>query len=180
MYVRPFKPAADCSTYTLVSVFLARNCPPCLPLTSSNKVIIAECPGPNCHVASDPYSPGPAPLRSYLSCSACSLLIDGFKSLWAGNPNMNSLVAIGSSTSFSVGAAAALLPSLGFDASFMEEPVMLLAFVLLGRALEARAKVGGYCISCCMTSSNMHQNAALCWGTAWLTCAAAPHVTHAA
>jgi Cu2+-exporting ATPase len=70
-----------------------------------------------------------------------SLLIDGFKSLWAGNPNMNSLVAIGSSTSFSVGAASALHPGLGFDASFLEEPVMLLAFVLLGRALEARAKV---------------------------------------
>jgi Cu2+-exporting ATPase len=69
------------------------------------------------------------------------LLIDGFKSLWAGNPNMNSLVAIGSSTSFTVGAASALHPGLGFDASFLEEPVMLLAFVLLGRALEARAKV---------------------------------------
>jgi Cu2+-exporting ATPase len=34
----------------------------------------------------------------------CRLLIDGFKSLWAGNPNMNSLVAIGSSTSFTVSA----------------------------------------------------------------------------
>jgi len=43
-----------------------------------------------------------------------------------------------------VGAASALLPAGvlgGFDASFLEEPVMLLAFVLLGRALEARAKV---------------------------------------
>lgn len=40
-----------------------------------------------------------------------------------------------------VGAASAVLPGLGFDASFLEEPVMLLAFVLLGRALEARAKV---------------------------------------
>lgn len=57
---------------------------------------------------------------------------------------MNSLVAIGSSTSFTVGAAAALMPQLGFDSGFMEEPVMLLAFVLLGRALEARAKVR-YC-----------------------------------
>jgi Cu2+-exporting ATPase len=76
----------------------------------------------------------------------CRLLIDGFKSLWAGNPNMNSLVAIGSSTSFTVGAASALHPGLGFDASFLEEPVMLLAFVLLGRALEARAKVRLTCI----------------------------------
>lgn len=70
-----------------------------------------------------------------------SLLLDGLKSLWAGAPNMNSLVAIGSTTSFAVGAAAAAVPSLGFDAGFLEEPVMLLAFVLLGRALEARAKV---------------------------------------
>jgi Cu2+-exporting ATPase len=45
--------------------------------------------------------------------------------------------------SFSFGAAALLNPSLGFDASFLEEPVMLLAFVLLGRAMEARAKVRG-------------------------------------
>jgi Cu2+-exporting ATPase len=43
--------------------------------------------------------------------------------------------------SFSFGAASLLNPSLGFDASFLEEPVMLLAFVLLGRAMEARAKV---------------------------------------
>lgn len=41
-----------------------------------------------------------------------------------------------------VGAASAALPDLGlgFDASFLEEPVMLLAFVLLGWALEAQAK----------------------------------------
>lgn len=54
---------------------------------------------------------------------------------------MNSLVGIGSSASFLVGALSFAIPSLGFDASFLEEPVMLLAFVLLGRALEARAKV---------------------------------------
>ena len=74
------------------------------------------------------------------------LLIDGFKSLAAGNPNMNSLVGLGSSASFLVGVTSLLVPSLGFDSSFLEEPVMLLAFVLLGRALEARAKVmkGGW------------------------------------
>lgn len=69
------------------------------------------------------------------------LIIDGFQSLWRGNPNMNSLVGLGCVTSFSVGVISALVPSLGFDASFLEEPVMLLGFVLLGRALEARAKV---------------------------------------
>ena len=70
------------------------------------------------------------------------LLLEGFASLMNGNPNMNSLVALGCSASFSVGTASALLPGLGgFDASFLEEPVMLLAFVLLGRTMEARAKV---------------------------------------
>ncbi|GIM14913.1 hypothetical protein Vretimale_17774, partial [Volvox reticuliferus] len=85
------------------------------------------------------------------------LLVSGFKALLAGNPNMESLVALGSTASFAVGlagaaggllrgmfgstAAAAAGPLLTADASFLEEPVMLLAFVLLGRALEARAKV---------------------------------------
>ncbi|KAJ9513916.1 hypothetical protein QJQ45_020999 [Haematococcus lacustris] len=71
------------------------------------------------------------------------LISEGWRSLLAGNPNMNSLVAVGCTTSFLVGAVSAALPALGlgFDASFLEEPVMLLAFVLLGRALEARAKV---------------------------------------
>ncbi|GLC60839.1 hypothetical protein PLESTB_001681900 [Pleodorina starrii] len=95
------------------------------------------------------------------------LIVSGFRALLAGNPNMESLVALGCTASFTVGAAGAaggLLTSLGLvgqgagaagaaggaplaamslmaDASFLEEPVMLLAFVLLGRALEARAKV---------------------------------------
>ncbi|GAX72668.1 hypothetical protein CEUSTIGMA_g124.t1 [Chlamydomonas eustigma] len=70
------------------------------------------------------------------------LLADGFSSLVNGNPNMNSLVALGCTASFSVGSVTVLSGgSGGFDASFLEEPVMLLAFVLLGRALEARAKV---------------------------------------
>lgn len=54
---------------------------------------------------------------------------------------MNSLVGVGAVTSFSVGALAPLVPQMGFDPSFMEEPVMLLAFVLLGRALETRARL---------------------------------------
>lgn len=32
----------------------------------------------------------------------CSLILEGFKSLAAGNPNMNSLVAVGCTTSFMV------------------------------------------------------------------------------
>lgn len=72
------------------------------------------------------------------------LLTDGYRSLLNGSPNMNSLVAVGCTASFSAGAASCLLPSLSasqlFDASFLEEPVMLLAFVLLGRTLESRAR----------------------------------------
>lgn len=58
-----------------------------------------------------------------------------------GNPNMNSLIGLGALTSFAAGVAAPLVPGMAFDASFLEEPVMLLAFVLLGRSLEARARV---------------------------------------
>eukprot|EP00890_Picochlorum_soloecismus_P005012 jgi/Picsp_1/5511/NSC_02870-R1_p-type atpase len=57
-----------------------------------------------------------------------------------GAPNMNSLIALGATTSFSAGTLSALLPNLKIDMSFLEEPVMLLAFVLLGRSLEKRAR----------------------------------------
>lgn len=54
---------------------------------------------------------------------------------------MNSLVGLGAATSFSAGAAALLVPGMELEPSFLEEPVMLLAIVLLGRTLEARARV---------------------------------------
>ena len=60
--------------------------------------------------------------------------------LRAGSPNMNSLVSLGATTSFLGGAATALLPGMSTSGSFLEEPVMLLAVVLLGRTLEARAR----------------------------------------
>jgi len=55
---------------------------------------------------------------------------------------MNSLVALGCGASFGAGAAAAAFPGLGLGGAggFLEEPAMLLAFVLLGRALETRAR----------------------------------------
>ena len=58
-----------------------------------------------------------------------------------GNPNMNSLIGLGALTSFAAGLASPLAPGVAFDTSFLEEPVMLLAFVLLGRSLEARARL---------------------------------------
>lgn len=61
--------------------------------------------------------------------------------LCRGNPNMNSLIGLGTATSFTAGTASLLLPGAGLEVGFMEEPVMLLAFVLLGRALETRARL---------------------------------------
>lgn len=54
---------------------------------------------------------------------------------------MNSLVGLGAVTSFTAGLAAPMLPGAALEVSFLEEPVMLLSFVLLGRALEARARL---------------------------------------
>eukprot|EP00271_Cylindrocystis_brebissonii_P004657 TRINITY_DN16469_c0_g1_i1.p1 TRINITY_DN16469_c0_g1~~TRINITY_DN16469_c0_g1_i1.p1 ORF type:complete len:911 (-),score=203.42 TRINITY_DN16469_c0_g1_i1:647-3139(-) len=68
------------------------------------------------------------------------LLQDGFASMRRGAPNMNTLVGLGALSSFSVSTVAVLLPGLGWP-SFFEEPVMLLAFVLLGRAVEEKAKL---------------------------------------
>ena len=68
------------------------------------------------------------------------ILVDGWQSLRRGGPNMNTLVSLGAIASFSMSTAAMLLPSLGWP-TFFEEPVMLLAFVLLGRAVEERAKL---------------------------------------
>ncbi len=54
---------------------------------------------------------------------------------------MNSLIAMGALTSFAAGLATPLVPGLALDGSALEEPIMLLAFVLLGRTLEARARL---------------------------------------
>ncbi|KAL4580899.1 hypothetical protein LXL04_017105 [Taraxacum kok-saghyz] len=68
------------------------------------------------------------------------LIIDGIKSLIRGTPNMNTLVGLGAISSFTVSSFAALIPKLGWKV-FFEEPIMLIAFVLLGRNLEQRAKI---------------------------------------
>ncbi|KZV34638.1 hypothetical protein F511_14892 [Dorcoceras hygrometricum] len=68
------------------------------------------------------------------------LIMDGLKSLLRGAPNMNTLVGIGALSSFAVSSLAALMPKMGWK-TFFEEPVMLIAFVLLGRNLEQRAKI---------------------------------------
>ena len=65
---------------------------------------------------------------------------------------MNSLIGLGAATSFTAGTASILLPGAGLEIGFLEEPVMLLAFVLLGRALETRARLKASGMSHSMSS----------------------------
>lgn len=67
------------------------------------------------------------------------LLVDGAKMLGRGTPNMNSLVGIGIVAAYLCSVVALFFPGTGWHC-FFEEPVMLLGFILLGKALEARAK----------------------------------------
>ncbi|KAH7574458.1 hypothetical protein JRO89_XS03G0298800 [Xanthoceras sorbifolium] len=69
------------------------------------------------------------------------LLFDGLRAFKKGTPNMNSLVGFGSIAAFLISAVSLLNPGLEWDASFFDEPVMLLGFVLLGRSLEERARI---------------------------------------
>ena len=76
------------------------------------------------------------------------ILSDGFVAFKNGSPTMNSLVGVGALAAFTLSGANALHPVLneyGMRTNdFFEEPVLLLAFILLGRALEssARARAG--------------------------------------
>ncbi|KAL2346604.1 hypothetical protein Fmac_000604 [Flemingia macrophylla] len=69
------------------------------------------------------------------------LLFDGLNSFKKGSPNMNSLVGFGSIAAFIISSISLLNPGLAWDASFFDEPVMLLGFVLLGRSLEEKARI---------------------------------------
>ena len=68
-----------------------------------------------------------------------SLLIDGWRSLTQGMPNMNTLVGLGTISAYLASCFALFLPSLGWEC-FFDEPVMLLGFILLGRTLEGKAR----------------------------------------
>ncbi|KAK9081494.1 hypothetical protein Syun_030818 [Stephania yunnanensis] len=69
------------------------------------------------------------------------LLFDGLRAFTKGSPNMNSLVGFGSVAAFIISAVSLLNPGLEWDATFFDEPVMLLGFVLLGRSLEEKARL---------------------------------------
>ena len=68
-----------------------------------------------------------------------AILADGWRSLWSGNPNMNTLVGLGIITSYTASVVALLMPNLGWEC-FFEEPVMIIGFITLGRTLEQQAK----------------------------------------
>ena len=68
-----------------------------------------------------------------------SLLIDGWRSLSQGMPNMNTLVGLGTTSAYLASCFALFLPQLGWEC-FFDEPVMLLGFILLGRTLEGKAR----------------------------------------
>ena len=68
-----------------------------------------------------------------------SLIVDGGRSLAQGMPNMNTLVGLGTVSTYLASCFALFIPSLGWEC-FFDEPVMLLGFILLGRTLEGKAR----------------------------------------
>jgi Cu2+-exporting ATPase len=69
-----------------------------------------------------------------------SMLIDGWRGLRYRTPNMNTLVGMGVLSAYTASLVALLFPRLGWEC-FFDEPVMLVGFILLGRALEQQARV---------------------------------------
>ncbi len=67
------------------------------------------------------------------------IIIDGARGLWQRIPNMNTLVGLGTVSTYIASCAALFFPQLGWQC-FFDEPVMLLGFILLGRILEQRAR----------------------------------------
>jgi P-type Cu2+ transporter len=67
------------------------------------------------------------------------ILIDGVRALSHRSPNMNSLVSLGASTAYLASLSGLVWPQFGWQ-DFCDEPVMLVGFILLGRALEQRAR----------------------------------------
>ena len=82
----------------------------------------------------------PASISFHIAGPGRELIVDGWKAWRLGAPDMSTLVGLGATASFGVSCIAAGLPKLGWK-TFFEEPAMLLGFVLVGRALEERAKL---------------------------------------
>lgn len=67
------------------------------------------------------------------------ILIDGWRSLRNGHPNMHSLVGLGASTAYLTSIVALISPKLQWEC-FFDEPVMLVGAMLLGKTLEHSAR----------------------------------------
>ncbi|WP_256359469.1 cation-translocating P-type ATPase [Synechococcus sp. UW140] len=88
---------------------------------------------------------GELPFHAALATAALfgpgrSILVGGWKAMWAGAPSMDTLVGLGVSSAYGASVVALVWPQVGWPC-FFNEPVMLLGFVLLGRFLEERARV---------------------------------------
>ena len=71
------------------------------------------------------------------------LFLRGAKTLWAGAPDMNALVALGAGAAFLYSTVVVLAPGLmpaGADNVYFESAAVIIALILLGRFLEARAR----------------------------------------
>ena len=69
-----------------------------------------------------------------------SILVNGWRTAWAGMPGMDSLVGLGMGSAYLASLVALIWPAVGWQC-FFNEPVLLLGFVLLGRFLEERARL---------------------------------------
>lgn len=68
-----------------------------------------------------------------------SIFVEGWRGARHNAPNMNTLVGLGTLTAYLASVVALLFPRLGWEC-FFDEPVMLVGFILLGRALEQQAR----------------------------------------
>lgn len=68
-----------------------------------------------------------------------TILSDGWRGLRHNAPNMNTLVSLGTVSSYTASLVALLFPDLHWEC-FFEEPVMIVGLILLGRTLEQQAR----------------------------------------
>ncbi|MEN9259849.1 MAG: heavy metal translocating P-type ATPase [Thermostichus sp. HHBFW_bins_43] len=71
---------------------------------------------------------------------AREIVWEGWKGARRLAPNMNTLVALGSGSAYVASLVGLLAPQVGWEC-FFDEPVMLLSFILLGRALEQHSRM---------------------------------------
>ncbi|MFS8840614.1 heavy metal translocating P-type ATPase [Synechococcus sp. W55.2] len=71
---------------------------------------------------------------------ARGIVLDGWRGARRLAPNMNTLVTLGSGSAYLASLAGLLAPQVGWEC-FFDEPVMMLSFILLGRALEQHSRL---------------------------------------